>query len=209
MNKDILQLNKQTGCYEGTLLVRVDPEIFRRFLMNAIEEDGAADLTDPSVWTQAIAKVGKIENWLGRPHVTLTPIAREVTESASSVKAEAAPPVVKHMFRTIDPNRPSYVKIEADLRERARKVPPYLWETLRAPIPAGVKAENPEKQKVYYIRSDQGRALKVLRAEWEAGTYILDPDAAHQQEEHDRQEESKVTTKIEAVATVVNGARLR
>ncbi len=69
-----LSFNRETGMYEGLLLVQVDSEIFRRLLIKAVEEDKAADLTDPQTWTRAIASVGKISNWLDRPHVKVTPI---------------------------------------------------------------------------------------------------------------------------------------
>ncbi len=41
-----LSFNRQTGYYEGTLLVQIDAEIFRRMVMQAIQEDETVDLTD-------------------------------------------------------------------------------------------------------------------------------------------------------------------
>lgn len=207
----LLRFNPQSGCYEGMLLIRVDPELFRRFLINAVEEDQAADLSDPQTWASAIARVGKITNWLDRPHTTIMPMTTiPITSTpapAASVEKPSTP--VKQPSVRTPGARPLFSEIEVGLRERARSVPPHLWESLRTPIPEGLPPKSAEKQRIYYIRSDEGRILRTLLAEWTLGEYKLTPEAQREQDEYAAHEAEKVTEKIEAVAEAVNGSRLR
>jgi len=192
-----LRFNPETGLYEGTLLVQVDPEIFRRFLIHTVEEDQAADLTDPQTWTRAIAKAGKITNWLGRPHVTISPVA------ASPTMVEQQPSEVRPMTKA--------KLMENRLREKARQVAPYKWdmECLTPTPPGDASLSREARAEVGRVRYEERQVLKLLRAEWEAGSFHLEAGAAEAQAAHEQQEQGKVTTKLETVATALNGIRLR
>ncbi len=192
-----LSFNRETGMYEGMLLVQVDAEIFRRMLIKAVEEDKAADLTDPQTWTRAIASVGKITNWLDRPHVKVIPI--------TTLQVQPTPSIVP-----IESSRPKtqVALIEEDLREKARYIPPYRWiELLLTPyeyLPPGK-----EKEAVFQRRHKERRFLEQLRQEWEQGKYQLDDSAAQQEEEHQADERRLLAVKIETVQAAVNGARIQ
>ncbi|SRR6266704_458052 len=198
-----LSFNRETGMYEGMLLVQVDAEIFRRMLIKAVEEDLIADLTDPATWTRAIASVGKISNWLDRPHVKVMPIA------TSQVQQPLAPSVVP-MISPVAQSRPKtqVTLIEEELREKARYVAPYRWiEILLTPyeyLPPGK-----EKEAVFQRRHKERRFLEQLHKEWEQGNYQLDPEASQQEEEHQADEQRLLAVKIETVQAAVNGARIQ
>lgn len=200
-----LQLNKQTGKYEGYLLVQVEPELFRRILLKTVEEDETLDLTDPSTWASAIERVGKSMYWLDRLHTVVTPVCGiplTLPPSEPTVKLEKT--VLPHASKS------TYQELEAKLREKADKIPPYQWfDMLMTPLPQGLSSSSTEKQQAYYIRSDERKILKTLYAEWEDGQFPVNANALLKQTEHEEQEARKSTKKIEAIAGAVNGARLR
>ncbi len=70
-----LSLNHETGYYEGTLLVQIDAEIFRRMVMQAIQEDETVDLTDPQAMYAIVARIANVGYWMNRPNVKSTPIS--------------------------------------------------------------------------------------------------------------------------------------
>src|ERR1700719_2495147 len=78
--KAILALNPETGYYEGVALVpslvQVDPDIFRRMLLRAMEEAPGADLTNLHTLEAVVERVGKVTHWIGREdrHVKVTPL---------------------------------------------------------------------------------------------------------------------------------------
>ncbi len=197
-----LSFNRETGMYEGMLKVEVDAEIFRRLLLRTVEEDTTADLTDPQTWVAAIARVGKIVNWLDKPHVKVTPI------TTSQVQYPPVPAIVP-VISPIESSRPKTqaALIEEELREKAKYVAPYRWiEILLTPyeyLPPGK-----EKEAVFQRRHKERRFLEQLRREWEQGNYQLDPEAVQQEEEHQADEQRLLAVKIETVQSAINGARI-
>src|SRR6266702_4464632 len=195
-----LSFNRETGMYEGLLLVQVDSEIFRRLLIKAVEEDKAADLTDPQTWTRAIASVGKISNWLDRPHVKVTPIASPIAQPVpKEVESEPAPQVTE------------FNSLREQLEEKARHLPPYLWweKAVLTELPdASVVMSRQEKQPLYMARNREREMLTAIRSEWERGKFELDPEAAEQERQHQQEEQGSFMGKLEVVAEAVNGARI-
>ncbi len=195
-----LQFNKTTGYYEGMLLIQVDSELFRRFLLNAVEEDQAADLTDPETWIAAIAKIGRIVDWIGRPHVTLTPI---ISPALPSIQAE-----VQQSESTQKPKTKAEL-LEERLREKARQVAPYKWDDLCLTPIGDHSLPQSVRDDIGRLRYDERQVLKRLRKEWEAGRFSLNPVVAQEQTEYEQQEKSHLTQKIHTMATATNGSRLR
>lgn len=204
-----LRLNKDTGYYEGFLLVQVEAELFRRILLKTVEEHETADLTDPTTWADAILKVGRMKPWLDKPHTKVTPVEAVSPVAAPEVKPkeeekenpETKPARAKQVF---------LLDLEAELREQAKHLPPYQWEEkLLASLEpvAHLNKHDLEKQRVYQLRFKQGKILKELREAWEQGRFILDVAAANEQQAYTQQEEEHITTRLELVAGAVNGSR--
>lgn len=202
-----LRLNKETGYYEGLLLVQVESELFRRILLRTVEEHETADLTDPTTWADAITKVGKMKPWLDKPHTKVTPV--EVILPAAEVKPEEHR-TEKPETKLTEAKQGVLSDLETTLREQARHLPPYAWEEkLLASLEsvAHLHKHDTEKTRVYQLRCKQGKILKQLYAAWEQGEFILDVTAANEQQAHTQQEENRLTAKLELVAGAVNGSR--
>src|SRR6266704_3092585 len=203
-----LSFNRETGMYEGLLLVQVDSEIFRRLLIKA------ADLTDPQTWTRAIASVGKISNWLDRPHVKVTPIeSRQRPKSFTMVvfPPEAEQPIPKEVESEPSPQVADFNSLRMQLEEKARHLPPYLWweKAVLTELPdASVTMSRQEKQPLYMARNREREMLIAIRKEWEHGMFELDPEAAEQERKHQQEEQGAFIGKLEVVAEAVNGARI-
>ena len=209
-----LSFNRETGMYEGMLLVQVDSEIFRRLLIKAVEEDLIADLTDPATWTKAVARVGKITNWLDRPHVKVTPIeSRQRPKSFTMVvfPPEAEQPIPKEVESEPAPQVTEFNSLREQLEEKARHLPPYLWweKAVLTELPdASVVMSRQEKQPLYMARNREREMLTAIRNEWERGKFELDPEAAEQERQHQQEEQGSFMGKLEVVAEAVNGARI-
>ncbi len=209
-----LSFNRETGMYEGMLLVQVDSEIFRRLLIKAVEEDLIADLTDPATWTKAVARVGKITNWLDRPHVKVTPIeSRQRPKSFTMVvfPPEAEQPIPKEVESEPAPQGDSFVSLREQLEEKARHLPPYLWweKAVLTQLPdISVPMSREVKQPLYLARHQERDILAQIRQEWERGMFELDPEAAEQERQHQQEEQGVFMGKLEVVAEAVNGSRI-
>jgi len=205
-----LSFNRETGMYEGLLLVQVDSEIFRRLLIKAVEEDKAADLTDPQTWTRAIASVGKISNWLDRPHVKVTPIESRLRPKSFTMVVfppEAEQPIPKEVESEPAPQVDSFISLREQLEEKVRHLPPYLWEEACLPaIPEGLSIQ--EKRPIYQERHRSRDILYQIRGEYERGKFELDSEAAEQERQHQQEEQGVFMGKLEVVAEAVNGARI-
>lgn len=203
-NKPTLAFNPSTGYYEGTLKVEVDAEIFRRMILRAIEEDDSADLTNPQVWADIVARVGQISSWINRPHVKVTPVAISDTPSVpiSSAPASSEPKKLK------TPKKTHKDLLEERLRETAKSVPPHLWDDFcRTPI-----SDKPRNEKEYAdvsrLRSDERQVLKKLHEEWQQGNFQIEPDADEAEHAYLKSQQLELDTTIEAVAEAVNGNKL-
>ena len=195
--KGRLQLNKETRKYECAVLIQVEEEIFRRRFLTSLQEDDTLDLSDMRVIEAKAEKLADPLLWLGRPHVLVTPIG--IPHEQNAVQR----------FTTQSKMQFSYPEIEREMRDRAKYVPPYLWdEKLRAPIPAG-SSRSVEKQQVYYLRSYQLRALKVLWQEYKRGEFRLMSDAQRLQEAYDTEQDEAESSQLQVVASAVNGVRFR
>lgn len=189
--------NKATGCYEGTLLVQVDAEIFRRLLLKAVEEDDASDLTDPQTWLGAVARVGEITQWIGKPHVKVTPV--------STVEASAATEVFAHVKQNVHPFH-RHSRSEVRLREQVRGVAPHLWDE-QCLTPCSTERPRKERQHVWNTRHRERRILAMLYEEWQRGEFVLDADAAEHQREYQELQQTGLLSKLEPIASAVNGNR--
>lgn len=210
-----LKLNPQTGFYEGLLLVQVEAELFRRLLIKTVEDDQNADLTDPSTWAQAVNRIGKITFWLNRPGVTVKPVeleAETITAPPAPTPGIPAIPAKPKPEPEPTPRAPMLfeTELEADVRARAAHVPPYEWEEkIMSYLPPELDKHSREKQHIYQRRFRERKILQALQEEYKNGTFQLDDEAELSQMEHDEQAQKTVTTKIETIAEVVNGSRLR
>ena len=194
----VLSFNRSTGCYEGMLLVQVDAEIFRRMLLLAIEEDEAADLTDPQTWMRAIERVGNAAYWIGRPHVKITPVTHQT--KLEEQKGEPAPKAGRME------EQDAANSLEQTLQAKARVIPPYRWEEMLL-TPLSDELSRYEKRPIYQARHREHQVLDSLREAWRRGDFMLDDEAESQEKQHEEAQQTNVTLKLETVAEAVNGNR--
>jgi hypothetical protein len=227
-----LLFNKATGYYEGTLLVQVDPKIFKQVILSAIAEDESTDLTD--AMATAIARLGNIMKWVGHPHAKVTPVsALPVVPVATPVKAK-----VKQVAQPTPKPKTQMELVKERIWEIAQHIPPYLWdEQCVTPTPTTEMPPQEDeawesfhtwmKNKSIYnslslaeqwqryresigrLRYDERQILKKLRDEWEQGNFILDPEATEQEQRYQESQQTKLAVKLEAVAEAVNGNKFR
>ena len=206
-----LSLNHETGYYEGTLLVQIDAEIFRRMVMQAIQEDETVDLTDPQAMYAIVARIANVGYWMNRPNVKITPI------SPSEVKQEAileSPHSEnwggtrrrKPAPKVQEPKRQKDI-LEARLRESAMHDPPHLWEERCLTPIAPMTLPEKQRKDIGRLRYDERQVLKKLNEEYVRGEFSLDPEAEEQEREHQAKHLSDLNVKMEAVAEAVNGSR--
>ena len=200
-----LSLNRSTGYYEGTIytptLVQVPKEIFDRVIFQRMKEDESADMTDPATLQRAASGVSRITNWLDKPQVKMTSLA----VSATSVPAPL-PPVISEPVDVL--SVPSLQEqIQSQVEERARHVPPHLWdeECRTALLPTSASFD--ERKYVYNLRSVERRILEALDEKWKDGEFTIDPDAQRHEDSYQAELRRNTTITIEAVATASNGNR--
>lgn len=192
-----LSFNRSTGLYEGTIRIGIDAEFFRRKLFQRMEENESADLSNPEVLLAIIRSVSKASIWLGHPHT------RILTTSEPSLPREEPPgtPGGEQPQGRTKMRRGSLI---AALRERARGIPPHLWEE-RCLSPYGdAPSGSKERGRIGSRRGDERAILQKLRVEWEAGTFILEREAVEEEERYQQEQSDKLTQKLEVVALAVN-----
>jgi len=196
-----LSLNHETGYYEGTLLVQVDAEIFRRMVMNAIQEDETVDLTDPQAMSAIVARIANVGYWMNRPNVKITPISPSPSSVAPIEEVKPTPKVQNPKPET------HFERLEMRLREQVAHVPPHLWDEQCLTLVAPPSLSQKERADVGRLRYDERKVLKKLNEEWQCGEFQLDPEAEEQEREHQAKHLSDLNVKMEAVAEAVNGSR--
>jgi hypothetical protein len=201
-----LTLNPETHCYEHeceveirirvTKRTKVDPERFRGVLLRALEEDEAADLTDPKEYQRITRRILKASFWEGKStaEVTYDP----PLPPGAMVVPLSSVPILEHT-PTFAEQRKAYME------ERTRHVPPHLWleECLTPLLPPS--ASQKQRDERYYLRDEEKKLLKRFRTAWEKGNYPL--DSAAEEEERLYQENNHHADpieRLEAIAKVLN-----
>src|SRR6266700_2889203 len=193
-----LSLNHETGYYEGTLLVQIDAEIFRRMVMQAIQEDETVDLTDLQAMSAIVARIANVAYWMNRPNVKITPIS---PAPSSVAPIEPTPKVQNPKPET------HFGRLEMRLREQVAHVPPHLWDEQCLTLVAPPSLSQKERADVGRLRYDERKVLKKLNEEYVRGEFQLDPEVEEQEREHQAKHLSDLNVKMEAVAEAVNGSR--
>jgi len=155
--EQLLKLNPDTDCYEGTFTVRVEAEIFRRVFFTYVE-DHHVDPADMEAWQKAISEVARTAKWLVHPRATVMPLV----EKPSAPTAPPVPEEPKKNFSGHDSLSPQDKQV---LWDRAMQLPVDAWETLLTPIPKG--GDQHTKKPLYYLRSAERKALSDLKKQLE------------------------------------------
>ena len=180
--EQLLKLNPKTGYYEATFTVRVEAEIFRRVLFNYVEEHHI-DPTDLAAWEKAVHEVARVGKWMTHPRAAIT-LAQEKPEEPKEQPLASYLPEVEEK-----PTLPlSFLPgDERALWDKAMKLPVDEWETLLTPLPDELSSQDPKKRPFYMRRYAERRSLERLKEQ-------LEPTPSE---------------RIEAIAEVVNSARLK
>ncbi len=175
-----LKLNPKTDYYEATFTVRVEAEIFRRVLFNHVEEHHI-DPADLEAWGKAVHEVARVGKWMTHPRAAITTPQEE---------EPAKPTLASYLPELEDKPTLTYSFLPGDERalwDKAMKLPVDEWETLLTPLPDELSSQDPKKRPFYMRRYAERRSLERLKEQLEPT-----PDE-----------------RIEAIAQVVNDARLR
>ncbi len=150
-----LKLNKQTNLYEASILIQVEPEIFRRLLSKYLE-DYNIDPANIEDYIEALYNVSKVSRWLEHKRVTI------VIPEQEPIKLQEPE---RHAV-----NMRSLTKQEVEeLRNKALVIPVDQWEFLKTPlVPWTKKGENiKERNRAYQKRFDEKLVLDALKKELE------------------------------------------
>jgi hypothetical protein len=202
-----LTLNKETGCYEGTLLVQVPKELFSRMLWKEIEEDEVADLTDVSTWAGAIARMARIARWLDKPNVKITPIA--LTPPAPAVVTGAVGDLVRPPAFNLPEKPPTKAQmVERRLWEKVRHIAPHLWnDVCRTPI-ADMSVEKVKRENVGRLRYEEKLILERFLEEYDRGDFEIDAEAEEAERLYRENQRATLNGTVEAVAVALEATRI-
>ncbi len=182
-----LSFNRETGYYEGMLLVQVDAEIFRRTLFRYLEENNI-DMLDMQQYQAAIQAITRVGRWVDHPH-TLINLLRETKPKQEVPQVVEETKLLEPMAHTKKPLHSKYLVPEDEviLRELALRLPVDEWESLLTPLPANLPiGQSKEKEMIYQRRYAERQALNKLKQELEPARNDM----------------------LHAIAESVNGARI-
>lgn len=206
-----LRFNRDTGRYEGMYYVEIEPETIASALDAAVREQQSADLMDPQTWTGAIERVGDMTYWLHKVEgVTVTPISLrgehilEEPELATAPEREfGSPPSDRRSSfepyerarKMADPEPESEPRpmstLERQLREKLANMPPYDWwehGPVTELLPQGVEMDRKKRDVIYSARNRERTTIELIRREYNEGKFILSPEAAELERQHQEEE---------------------
>jgi hypothetical protein len=182
----LLRLNPNTGYYEGTFTVQVEAEIFRRVLFRHVEEYHV-DPTDLNAWEQAITQVARTAKWINHPRAEVR-LAQESLNGAKEKEQAKEEEEEKEQEKTpLSTTKYLSPQEEQVLWEKAMQLPVIAWNTLLTPLPDELGSQDPKKRPYYMRRYAERRSLEKLKEQ-------LEPTPA---------------ARVEAIASAVNGNRLK
>lgn len=174
-----LKLNKQTNLYEASILIQVEPEIFKRMLYRYLEEQNI-DPGNIEEYQTALYNVSKVSRWLEHKRVTVVIPEQEPIMLQEPSKSDLASGFVTKRLTLQEIRK---------LRDDAMALPVDQWDTLLTPLlPFDKPGDNKqERNYVYQRRYDEKKVLDALKKE-------LEPASLQ---------------KLEVVASSVNSARMK